>query len=38
VLAFGCAGSFAAGVIVTRLWNRLHRDDRDGGPGKQGGA
>jgi cobalt/nickel transport system permease protein len=38
VLAFGCAGSFVAGVIVTRLWNRLRRDDPDGGPGKQGGV
>jgi cobalt/nickel transport system permease protein len=29
VLAFGCAGSFAAGVVVTRLWGRLRRDDRN---------
>jgi cobalt/nickel transport system permease protein len=28
VLALGCLGSFAAGVIVTRLWDRLRRERR----------
>lgn len=28
VLALACVGSFAAGVVATRLWRRLRHDDR----------
>lgn len=38
MLAFGCAGSFAAGVVVTRLWTRLRKDDRRDGPRNERGA